>query len=101
MVQLVHEDFLQMHCVGCEGCAVCSEFEADSLHGCHLSFDHIQGPTGLAMCLPYPVEIAAMYFFLRSIITDKSVVSSLKSVQHLNCPATVPAPPVIADYNMK
>ena len=63
MVWLVHEDFLWMNCVGCEGCAVCSESEADGLHGCHLSFDCIQGPTGLAMHLPYPVEIVAMYFF--------------------------------------
>ena len=63
MVWLVHEDFLWMNCVGCEGGAVCSESEADGLHGCHLSFDCIQGPTGLTMHLPYPVDIVAMYFF--------------------------------------
>ena len=118
MVWFVREDFLWMNCVGCKGCAVCSESDADGLHGYHLSSDCIQGPTGHAMHLPYPVEIAAMYFsffyfdktlpytaahmhMIRSIITDKSVVSSLKSVQRPNCPATVPAPPVIADYNTK
>jgi hypothetical protein len=32
MVQFVHEDFLLMHCVGCEGGVVCLESEADGLH---------------------------------------------------------------------
>jgi hypothetical protein len=41
---------------------VCSESEADNLRGCHLSFDCIQKPSGLAVCPPYPVEIVAMYF---------------------------------------
>jgi hypothetical protein len=36
---------------------VSSESEADSLCRCHLSFDCIQRPIGLAVCLPYPVEI--------------------------------------------
>ena len=41
---------------------------------------------------------------LRSAVTDttsKSVLPSLMSALSLNCPTTVPTPPVVADYNMK
>jgi hypothetical protein len=54
---------MNLYLVGRERCVVCSEFEADGLHGCHLSFDHMLGPTGIAVCLPYPVAIAAIYLF--------------------------------------
>jgi hypothetical protein len=79
---------MNLYLVACERCVVCSEFEADGLHGCHFGFDHMLGPTGIVMCLPYPVAIAAIYSFVlfllqsdtaaqmdvvRSIITDKCV----------------------------
>ena len=51
---------------------------------CCLSFDCTLGPTGIAMCLPYPVEIVTISIFLllllhviRSIMTDKSVYHPL------------------------
>ena len=64
MVQFVHEDFPLMLCVGCEGFVVCSESEVDGLCRWLLSFGCTLGPTGLAMCLPYPVEIVTIYIFL-------------------------------------
>ena len=48
--------------------------------------------------------IAVQVHVLRSTITDatsKSVLPSLTSELRPNCPATVPTPPVVADYNMK
>jgi hypothetical protein len=63
LLLLLYNYNMNLYLVGRERCVVCSEFEADGLHGCHLSFDHMLGPTGIAVCLPYPVAIAAIYLF--------------------------------------